>query len=189
LIAYKITALNPLKVEESAVGTGGLCGSAFLNYRFEDHVKTRVGEKVYNNMREKKAKTWNMGIKYFEEFIKRNFNDEEDQDMNVPFPGLPDDEDAGLDCGFLTMTTPQVKSIVDPVVKEVVELVEGQVDCIRERGGHVSGIILVGGFGQSNYMYKQMKSHFNDSPPPPYTDQPSHAHLSHQTQAIEVMHP
>jgi molecular chaperone DnaK (HSP70) len=189
LIAYKITGLNPLRVEESAVGTGGLCGSAFLNYRFEDHVKTRIGEEAYMSMREKKAKTWNMGLKYFEEFVKRNFNDEDDTEMNVPFPGLPDNEEAGLDCGFLTMSTQQVRSIVDPVVKEVIELVEGQVDGIRERGGIVSGIILVGGFGQSNYMYKQMKAHFNVSPPPPYTENPTHAVLQHQTQAIEVMHP
>ncbi|KAK4981697.1 hypothetical protein LTR28_002991, partial [Elasticomyces elasticus] len=42
LIAYRVTQLSPLRVEESAVGTGGLCGSAFLNYRFEDHVKERI---------------------------------------------------------------------------------------------------------------------------------------------------
>jgi hypothetical protein len=189
LIAYKIIGLSPLRVEESAVGTGGLCGSAFLNYRFEDHVKNRIGEEAWNNMKEKKAKTLNMGLRYFEEFVKRNFNDEEEQDVNVPFPGLPDNEEAGLDCGFLTMNTQQIRSILDPVVKEVVDLVEGQVDCIRERAGLVSGIILVGGFGQSNYMYKQMKAHFNASPPPPYSENPTHAVLKHRTRSIEVMHP
>jgi hypothetical protein len=140
-------------------------------------------------MREKKGKTWNMGLKYFEEFVKRNFNDEEDQEINVPFPGLPDNEEAGLDCGFLVMNNAQVRSILGPVVKEVITLVEGQVNTIREKGGLVSGIILVGGFGQSNYMYKQMKAHFNASPPPPYTENPTHAQLSHLTQAVEVMHP
>lgn len=189
LIAYKIIGLSPLRVEESAVGTGGLCGSAFLNYRFEDHVKSRIGEEAYNNMKEKKAKTLNMGLRYFEEFVKRNFNDEEDQDVNVPFPGLPDNEEAGLDCGFMSMNTQQIRSILDPVVKEVIDLVEGQVNCIRERGGLVSGIILVGGFGQSNYMYKQMKAHFNASPPPPYTENPTHAAVKHRSQAVEVMHP
>ncbi|KAJ4410459.1 hypothetical protein N0V91_001945 [Didymella pomorum] len=127
LIAYKITQLAPLRVEESAVGTGNLCGSAFLNYRFEDHVKQRIGTERYNWMREKKAKTWNMGLKYFEEFVKRNFNEEEDSEVNVPFPGLPDDEEAGLDSGFLVMSSEQVKSIFDPVVQEVINLVEGQI--------------------------------------------------------------
>jgi hypothetical protein len=63
LIAYKIIANNPLRVEESAVGTGGLCGSAFLNYRFEDHVKSRIGEEAYHSLRQKKPKSLNMGLK------------------------------------------------------------------------------------------------------------------------------
>lgn len=63
LIAYKVTQVFPLRVEESAVGTGGLCGSAFLNYRFEDHVKQRIGQERWTNMREKKPKTWMMGLK------------------------------------------------------------------------------------------------------------------------------
>jgi hypothetical protein len=192
LIAYKIIQVNPLRVEESAVGTGGLCGSAFLNYRFEDHVRHRIGEDRYQNMREKKAKTWNMGLKYFEEFVKRNFNDEDtDQEINVPFPGLPDDEAAGLDSGFLSMNTEQVKDILEPVVREVIVLVQGQVDTIRSKNGKVSGIVLVGGFGQSNYMYKCMKSHFNKAPPPPYTERPTHktANGTEDEGSVEVMHP
>ncbi|KAF3046083.1 hypothetical protein E8E12_010928 [Didymella heteroderae] len=189
LIAYKITQLAPLRVEESAVGTGNLCGSAFLNYRFEDHVKQRIGTERYNWMREKKAKTWNMGLKYFEEFVKRNFNEEEDAEVNVPFPGLPDDEEAGLDSGFLVMSSEQVKSIFDPVVQEVINLVEGQVDTIRANGGLVCGIVLVGGFGQSNYLYARMKSHFNSAPPPPYSERPTHAIAMAASQAVEIYHP
>jgi Hsp70 protein len=193
LIAYRITQLQPLRVEESVVGTGGLCGSAFLNYRFEDHVRARLGDERYMHMREKKAKTWNMGLKYFEEFVKRNFNDEDiDQEVNVPFPGLPDDEEIGLDCGFLLLKNEQVKAILDPVVREVIELVEGQVETIRrqQNGGHVAGIVLVGGFGQSNYMYKVMKAHFN-APPPPYCEHPEkeNGNEDKHPEPIEVMHP
>jgi molecular chaperone DnaK (HSP70) len=189
LIAYKITQLNPLRVEESAIGTGGLCGSAFLNYRFEDHVKQRIGTERYDWMREKKVKTWNMGLKYFEEFVKRNFNEEEHAEVNVPFPGLPDDEEAGLDSGFLIMSAEQVKEIFDPVVEEVINLVEGQVRTIREKGGLVCGIVLVGGFGQSNYLYGRMKQHFNSAPPPPYTERPTHAIALSAPQSVEIYHP
>lgn len=83
LIAYKIVSLKPMRVEESAVGTGGLCGSAFLNYRFEEHVKNRIGQSRFDEMKTKKGKTWQMGLRYFEEFVKRNFN-EDDQEFNVP---------------------------------------------------------------------------------------------------------
>ena len=188
-IAYKIIQLNPLRVEESAVGTGGLCGSAFLNYRFEDHVKNRIGQERYKLIREKKAKTWNMGLKYFEEFVKRNFNEDEHAEVNVPFPGLPDDEEAGLDSGFLVMSAAQVKEIFEPVIQEVIDLVEGQVQTIRQKGGLVCGIILVGGFGQSNYLYNRMKQHFNNAPPPPYTERPTHQVAMNTAQSIEIMHP
>lgn len=150
LIAYEVTGVQPLRIEESAVGTGGLCGSAFLNLRFEDFVKQRIGQAQYQNMREKKAKTWMTGLKYFEEFVKRNFNEDEEADpldsaFNIPFPGLPDDEQAGLDCGFLVVSAEDVRKIFEPVIDEVIELVEGQVDAIRQKGKTVSAIVLVGG--------------------------------------------
>ncbi|KAG6227755.1 hypothetical protein E4U34_005206 [Claviceps purpurea] len=177
LIAYKIKSLHPLRVEESAVGTGGLCGSAFLNYRFEEHVRNRLGHARFDEMKTLKAKTWQMGLKYFEEFVKRNFDEEEHQEIHVPFPGLPDDETAGLDSGFLIMTAPQIRDIFMPVVQEVCDLVQGQVDRLRSQGGTVSGIILVGGFGQSEHLYRRLKAHFSSAappppPPPPYSERP-----------------
>ncbi|KKY34570.1 putative hsp70 protein [Diaporthe ampelina] len=192
LIAYKIISLKPLKVEESAVGTGGLCGSAFLNYRFEEHVKTRLGKTRFDEMKVKKGKTWQMGLRYFEEFVKRNFNEDEHQEINIPFPGLADDEEVGLDSGFLVMTAAQAKEIFEPVVKEVCDLVQGQVDGLRAKGGIVSGIILVGGFGQSDYLYRRLKSHFTSAAPPPYSERPTHASAlssAGDNSSIEVMQP
>jgi len=189
LIAYKVTSLYPLLVEESAVGTGGLCGSAFLDFRFEEHVKERLGVKRFNEMKKKKPKTWMMGLRYFEEFVKRTFNEDESSDINIPMPGLPDDEDAGIDSGFLVMDCAQVKAIFDPVIKQVIDLVQGQVDAVRRKRGTVSGIILVGGFGQSNYLYTKLRRHFNDAPPPPYTQQPTHANGKLEDNGIEILQP
>ncbi|KAK4252031.1 hypothetical protein C7999DRAFT_37018 [Corynascus novoguineensis] len=190
LIAYKIVSLKPIRVEESAVGTGGLCGSAFLNYRFEEHVKNRIGQSRFDEMKTKKGKTWQMGLRYFEEFVKRNFNEDEHQEVNVPFPGLPDDEEAGLDSGFLVMTAEQIKDIFEPVVREVCDLVQGQVDTLRAKGGIVSGIILVGGFGQSDYLYRRLKNHFTSAAPPPYSEIPTNSNVDlRERPSIEVMQP
>lgn len=174
------------------MGTGGLCGSAFLNYRFEEHVKTRLGKTRFDEMKSKKGKTWQMGLRYFEEFVKRNFNEDEHQEINIPFPGLADDEEIGLDSGFLVMTAAQAKDIFEPVVKEVCDLVQGQVDGLRAKGGIVSGIILVGGFGQSDYLYRRLKSHFTSAAPPPYSERPTHASAlssAGDNSSIEVMQP
>lgn len=106
------------------------------------------------------------------------------------FPGLPDDEEVGLDSGFLVMTAAQVKEIFEPVVKEVCDLVQGQVESLRSKGGIVSGIILVGGFGQSDYLYRRLKSYFASAAPPPYSERPTHSlSPSHEGGTIEVMQP
>lgn len=189
LIAYKVTSLYPLLVEESAVGTGGLCGSAFLDFRFEELVKSRLGIKRFNEMKRKKPKTWMMGLRYFEEFVKRTFNEDESSDINVPMPGLPDDEAAGIDSGFLVMDSAQVQAIFDPVIQQVIDLVQGQVDAVSAKHGSVSGIILVGGFGQSNYLYTKLRRHFNSAPPPPYTQQPTHEAGNMPDTGIEILQP
>jgi len=109
------------------------------------------------------------------------------------FPGLPDDEEAGIDSGFMILTAAQVKDIFEPVVKQVCDLVQGQVDGLRAKGGVVSGIILVGGFGQSDYLYRRLKAHFTSAAPPPYSERPTHAGSSSQggddNASIEVMQP
>jgi hypothetical protein len=44
LISYTITALHPiLNVREAAGGTGGLCGSTFLNRRFGEFLSQKLG--------------------------------------------------------------------------------------------------------------------------------------------------
>lgn len=190
LIAYKVTSLYPLLVEESAVGTGGLCGSAFLDFRFEEHVKERLGVKRFNEMKKKKPKTWMMGLRYFEEFVKRTFSEDESSDINIPMPGLPDDEAAGIDSGFLVMDSAQVKAIFDPVIQQVIDLVQGQVSAVKKKHGNVSGIILVGGFGQSSYLYAKLKRHFGSStPPPPYTQQATHEAGRLEDSSIEILQP
>lgn len=45
LISYTITKLKPiLGVEEAAPGTGSLCGSSYLNLRFEDFLLCEPGD-------------------------------------------------------------------------------------------------------------------------------------------------
>ncbi len=87
------------------------------------------------------------------------------------------------------MSADQIKEIFEPVVKEVCDLVQGQVDTLRAKGGIVSGIILVGGFGQSDYLYGRLKNHFT-SAPPPYSERPTAANIDlRERPSIEVMQP
>lgn len=44
-----------------------------------------MGQARFDEMKSKKGKTWQMGLRYFEEFVKRNFNEDEHQEINVPY--------------------------------------------------------------------------------------------------------
>ena len=89
------------------------------------------------------------------------------------------------------MTAEQIKDIFEPVVKEVCDLVQGQVSGLRSKGGIVSGIVLVGGFGQSDYLYRRLKAQFSSAAPPPYSERPTHASVTANNEggSIEVMQP
>jgi len=89
------------------------------------------------------------------------------------------------------MSAAQIKEIFEPVIKEVCDLVQGQVDTLKAKGGVVSGIILVGGFGQSDYLYQRLKGHFSSAAPPPYSERPTQAAANalNEGSSIEVMQP
>lgn len=146
LISYEITEMAPaLLVEESSIGTGGLCGSVFLNYAFEDHCRRRLGDEMWDGL---KPKTRLMGLRFWEEYVKRNFkyasaaaaeeDEDEEEEISIPFPGLADDEERRIEGGFLMLRREEVKAIFEPVVADVVKLCKQQVDGIRGKGGKVT---------------------------------------------------
>lgn len=51
MISYKITELNPLRTDESVCGTGDLCGSVFLDERFEQYMLRLLGDQVIDKMK------------------------------------------------------------------------------------------------------------------------------------------
>ena len=95
--------------------------------------------------------------------MKRNFDPDEESDFNIPFPGVPDDPDAGMYDGFLVMESDEVAELFKPIINSIIALVEGQIDSLRASGCEVNGLILVGGFGQSEYLLKRLKQRFSTS--------------------------
>lgn len=171
LISYRITKLKPLQVIESAQGEGGLCGGVFVNLRFEAHVKARLGVERFDKFKSEKPKAWRVALDFFEERVKRWYGATSMDTFEVPFPGLADDEAAGIEDCFLILTSDQVKQIFDPIVQEVITLVEHQVQILRAAEEKVTAILCVGGFGQSAYLQKRLEMHFQTDLPPAYSTQ------------------
>ena len=97
-----------------------------------------MGADIYDRL---KPKTRNMALKYWDEYVKRNFKDEEpeeEEEISVPLPGVADDEEKRIEGGFLMMRREEVKAIFEPVVSQVIKLVDEQVEGIRRNGGKVA---------------------------------------------------
>ncbi|KAF1995329.1 actin-like ATPase domain-containing protein, partial [Amniculicola lignicola CBS 123094] len=99
LISYKIVGLDPLAVEECAVGDGGLCGSVYLDQAFERYIKTIVGEDEWNSIRDKPKKKM---MREFESSIKRCYSGD-DQEYSVDLQGVEDNPREGIDDDTITL--------------------------------------------------------------------------------------
>jgi len=165
-----------------------------VNLRFQEHVKARLGEERFNKFKVEKPKAWRVALDFFEERVKRWYGATSMTTFEVPFPGFPDDEAAGIEDCFLILTSEQVKQIFDPIVNDVIALVEHQVQVLRDFDEKVTAILCVGGFGQSAYLQKRLEAHFETDLPPAYSLQEVEGSDSDtvkdlETQSIKVMVP
>ncbi|KAL8736565.1 MAG: hypothetical protein Q9181_002356 [Wetmoreana brouardii] len=145
LISYKVSALKPvLRIEEAAPGNGSLCGSTFLN---------RIFHKLLED-RSKHDPNWDDDVleeamKRFEVTVKRSFSGNAQDEYQIPVPGLRDNVMKGVRRGRLRLSGSDVAKIFEPVVKEIIALVNGQIEATKAQ---VKAVLLVGGFGQNVYL-------------------------------------
>ncbi|KAI7260445.1 actin-like ATPase domain-containing protein [Hortaea werneckii] len=176
LITYGIKSLRPLRLEEVVRGSGGCCGAAFLNLAFEKFVQKKLGNKAFFELRFNKPKTWLTALNYFEDHVKRNFNPaQKDTDFYVPLPNFEDNAKAGIEDGFLCVNQKDASKIFKPIVSQIIDLVEGQVSSVHALGQKVKALILVGGFGQSEFLATCLRKRFSERDPTIEVLQPANA--------------
>ncbi|KAI4105669.1 MAG: hypothetical protein LQ345_007215 [Seirophora villosa] len=130
LISYKVSALKPtLRIAEAAPGSGSLCGSTILNRIFHDFLQNKLG----------KDPNWDEDVveeamKRFEVTVKRSFNGNPRDEYQIP--------------GAV------VGTIFEPVITEVIKLVNDQIDATRAQ---VKAVLMVGGFSQSVYLRDRIR--------------------------------
>lgn len=73
-------------------------------------------------------------LKHFDEFLKRTFCDDEDEDIfSCPIPGVANDPGSGIEDGFFVLTREDMRDIFEPVILEIVELVQNQINAVEAR--------------------------------------------------------
>ncbi|GAA5801684.1 hypothetical protein HPULCUR_007134 [Helicostylum pulchrum] len=96
----------------------------------------------------------------FVNVVKPDFDGIEDHFLDLPASmGLGDltDADIGLDNGSLCLPAEELKDFVfEPVIRQVLDLIKGQL----AQSPQLEAIFLVGGFGQSNYLFRRVEDEF-----------------------------
>lgn len=161
LISYTVVSLDPiLQLEEAAPGIGDACGSTFLNRIFAKTLNERFkGDAEWETDKE----ILDTAMEHFETKTKINFNG--GQGDYIPVHGVA--PQAGVKKGRLTLSHHELTRIFEPVITEIVALIREQMretekqpeDAFAERKT-VKLVLLVGGFGNSFYLFKRIQDTF-----------------------------
>ncbi|KAB8262100.1 hypothetical protein BDV32DRAFT_136802 [Aspergillus pseudonomiae] len=163
LITYCVKRNEPLELVESIPGTGEACGSILLNCAFEDFLKVRLG-RYYTGRRTETLEKWLRNARRrFDVEIKQQFTRSPDDRWEIYLrPQLYRARIHGTEETCLIITGRDVTRMSDPTITRVLSLISDQVTTLINRSCHCPelGIVMVGGFGQNDYLYKRVKHKF-----------------------------
>ncbi|KAI6046624.1 actin-like ATPase domain-containing protein [Pisolithus marmoratus] len=160
LAVYKITGqMANLEIAEMCARSGANCGSLFLDLRFRELVRTLLADHP--------AHLDPASLAYFmhafSQTDKLEFKGESDDDTYFHFtcfnPEDPHDPSVGLINGELAIPGTLIRrEVFDPVVNQVLELIEDQHKRVDQR---IDALLLVGGFAGSEYLFKKVEERFS----------------------------
>ncbi|KAI0656294.1 actin-like ATPase domain-containing protein [Cubamyces menziesii] len=159
LAVYKVMGmLANLEIAELCARSGANCGSLFLDLRFRELMKTLLADHPVHLDRVSLANF----MENFSETEKLRYMGEEDDDKMFHFTCFnvedPDDPAVGLINGEVTIPGNLLRrEVFDPVVNEVLELIEAQTKKVDQR---LDALLLVGGFSASEYLFRKVQEHF-----------------------------
>ncbi|PUU83105.1 hypothetical protein B9Z19DRAFT_1189884 [Tuber borchii] len=160
LITYTIEKVSPrLSLYEAVVGSGGKCGSVAVDRAFLNLLESRIGPGFRKWPARKTApqsslmRSFDTAKKEFGTTTRTNF-------WRIPVGYVKDDPKNGIEDAELRLTVADMKGLFDPIVKQVIALLGRQVrDSNKlDSSNKVSTIFLVGGFGESAYLYKEVQA-------------------------------
>jgi len=155
LISYTVSGVgrNPT-IEETAQGTGDLCGSTFLNRIFEE----KLLDKFHGALLVEWKKDYHAAaMRRFETLTKRQFEGRLDKDFKFAARNMKANDSVGISGGNLTITGREMREIFKLVIPKVINLLQAQIRETLKSGKEVQRILLAGGFGQSKYLQDSIK--------------------------------
>lgn len=155
LISYTVARPAPSpELEEATAGTGGLCGSSFLDREFDKWIRDHFQgcSKWDKNSQADALEKW-------ETELKRNFTGDMDKTYIIPARRIDDDKRLGVKSQKLEISGSTMKRIFDPVIAQILDLVIRQIKAIDRR---VNAVLLAGGFGRNEYLRRIIQAAVGD---------------------------
>ncbi|EGX95281.1 Hsp70 family chaperone, putative [Cordyceps militaris CM01] len=134
----------------AGAGSGGLCGSIFLNRIFEKYLEEKFQDYRY----------WDPdfmidALGAFETKIKPSFSGRDREPHLIRIQGLKLSEQHGIQNNLLELTDEELRvNVFDIVVNKIQVLVRDQ---IRHTEGSVKEVVLAGGFGRNPYLKRKLQ--------------------------------
>ncbi|KAJ5161972.1 hypothetical protein N7492_007364 [Penicillium capsulatum] len=163
LIAYEVEEEQPFSVMECTAGSGDSCGSTALNRNFSNILRAKIRKMKLPDGSRIAGKVYAKCIMDFENRIKADFRDN-GQKWAVDVGIEADYPDANIEEGYMTFTNEEILQCFEPVVNRILELVRNQIIAIQAQNRLLQNVLVVGGFGASEYLFQQIKLHV----PPQY---------------------
>ncbi|KAJ9638332.1 hypothetical protein H2199_007019 [Coniosporium tulheliwenetii] len=158
LIAYEVEEEQPFSVAECTAGSGDSCGSTALNRNFSNILRAKIRKMKLPDGSRTAGKVYAKCIMDFENRLKADFRNNGqkwavDVGIEAEFP------EAGIEEGFMTFTNEEILQCFEPVVNRILELVRNQIIAIQAQNRTLQNVLVVGGFGASEYLFQQIKLH------------------------------
>ncbi|KAF5628189.1 heat shock 70 kDa 12B [Fusarium tjaetaba] len=155
LITYKIEKLDPLIMSESVKGDGGLCGAMFLDEKFLNLLKETIPFEAQRSLDKQTfhrimESDWEGGLK--SSFCETSG----DLPLQLSYDGLISTN--FFPSKFIIDVSEIREKVFDPVVEDVKQLVQKQVNAVKHKyKKKPKFVILVGGFGRSVYLHQRLQ--------------------------------
>ncbi|KAF7196935.1 Heat shock 70 kDa protein 12B [Pseudocercospora fuligena] len=156
LTSYEITAIDPkLSFKELLVGTGGKCGSTYIDRKFVRWMEDKFEDAYANLGPDKRGPASETMIK-FENHKKKFSNKHRNKVYRVPCHMAKAEESINYEPydRVVRLRHPDLEEMFDDVVKSFIGLLQSQLDAEKRQNNKsiIKTVLLVGGFGESLYL-------------------------------------
>jgi len=165
LISYTVDSLDPLRLSMCVEATGDLCGAVYLDDAFDRAMRIEVGSSTYDKLDpDVKAKVfendWEFGPK--RKYIGGT------QEFTVDIPGYKPKKTklfGKRPPSTIVLQSGHLSTMFQPVVGQIVDLVKTQVVEVEDQTSKKpKAVLLVGGFGENDFVLEQLKATFSSIP-------------------------